>query len=103
MVLEAFVTLSRIASLAREYIYYCIPSISELPQTRMSSAAERPHVLILGAGLGGLTLAQALRKQGVSFEIFERDAGLHSRFQGWAIALHKFVMTAHQILGTHKI
>ena len=53
-----------------------------------STVSERPHVLILGAGLGGLTLAQSLRKQGVSFEIFEKDQGLHSRFQGWAIALH---------------
>ncbi|KAH8675418.1 hypothetical protein BX600DRAFT_534880 [Xylariales sp. PMI_506] len=47
-----------------------------------------PHVLILGAGLGGLTLAQSLRKNGVSFEIFERDHDNHDRLQGWAISLH---------------
>ncbi|KAF1829264.1 FAD/NAD(P)-binding domain-containing protein [Decorospora gaudefroyi] len=46
------------------------------------------HVLIVGAGLGGLTLAQNLRKRGVSYEVFERDANKDSRFQGWAIALH---------------
>lgn len=46
------------------------------------------HVLIVGGGLGGLALAQCLRKQGISFEIFERDADEHARFQGWAIALH---------------
>ena len=48
------------------------------------------HVLIAGAGLGGLTLAQTLRKQGISYEIFERDTGKDSRFQGWAIALHTY-------------
>ncbi|RYP81858.1 hypothetical protein DL769_001818 [Monosporascus sp. CRB-8-3] len=46
------------------------------------------HVLIVGAGLGGLTLAQNLRKRDISYEIFERDANKDSRFQGWAIALH---------------
>ncbi|KAK3941443.1 hypothetical protein QBC46DRAFT_382699 [Diplogelasinospora grovesii] len=47
-----------------------------------------PHVLIVGGGLGGLTLAQALRKQGISFEIFERDPDADARPQGWAIGLH---------------
>jgi hypothetical protein len=56
--------------------------------SRESSAADIMHVLIVGAGLGGLTLAQNLRKRGISYEIFERDANKDSRFQGWAIALH---------------
>ncbi|KAJ8132213.1 hypothetical protein O1611_g1412 [Lasiodiplodia mahajangana] len=47
-----------------------------------------PHVLIAGAGLSGLALAQILRKEGVSFEIFERDESVDARAQGWAIALH---------------
>ncbi|KAI1875059.1 uncharacterized protein JN550_002488 [Neoarthrinium moseri] len=50
-----------------------------------------PHVLIVGAGLGGLTLAQCLRKQGASFEIFERDIDDQSRAQGWAIGLHSML------------
>ncbi|KAK6070459.1 early conidial development-2 [Seiridium cupressi] len=49
------------------------------------------HVLIIGAGLGGLTLAQSLRKQGTSFEIFERDTDKDARSQGWAIALHSII------------
>ncbi|KAL8954810.1 MAG: hypothetical protein Q9193_007073, partial [Seirophora villosa] len=49
------------------------------------------HVLIVGAGLGGLGLAQSLRKQGISFEIFERDENPDSRFQGWAIGLHTII------------
>jgi ribulose 1,5-bisphosphate synthetase/thiazole synthase len=49
------------------------------------------HVLIVGAGVGGLSLAQSLRKQDISFEIFERDPDADSRFQGWAIAMHSCV------------
>jgi len=52
-------------------------------------SAKSPHVLIIGAGIGGLTLAQCLRKQGVSFEVFERDASPDARGQGWAIGLYK--------------
>ena len=51
------------------------------------------HVIIIGAGLGGLTLAQTFRKQGISYEIFERDEDQNGRFQGWAIAMHTYVPT----------
>ena len=43
--------------------------------------------------MGGLALAQSLRKQGISFEIFERDVDRNARFQGWAIALHTYEST----------
>ncbi|KAK1489737.1 early conidial development-2 [Colletotrichum cuscutae] len=52
------------------------------------SPKSNPHVLIIGAGLSGLTLAQILRKNNISFSIFERDSRADARAQGWAIALH---------------
>ncbi|PKY00139.1 putative monooxygenase [Aspergillus campestris IBT 28561] len=45
-------------------------------------------VLIIGGGLVGLTLAQALKKKDIPFEVYERDASPAARDQGWAITLH---------------
>ncbi|KAK4185213.1 FAD-dependent urate hydroxylase [Podospora australis] len=47
-----------------------------------------PHVLMIGAGMGGLTLAQALRKQNIPFQIFERDDGPLARGPGYALGLY---------------
>ncbi|KAI0849365.1 putative monooxygenase [Daldinia vernicosa] len=57
----------------------------------MAIKTIKPRILIVGAGLGGLTLAQCLRKQGIPFEIFERDTDANSRFLGWAIGVHSVV------------
>src|SRR5262245_45566688 len=48
-------------------------------------------VLIVGGGLGGLTLANALKKSDARFgvTVFERDADIASRPQGYAISLNK--------------
>ncbi|KAF3059581.1 FAD-dependent urate hydroxylase [Daldinia childiae] len=54
----------------------------------MAVKTTKPRILIVGAGLGGLTLAQSLRKQGIPFEVFERDTDAQSRFLGWAIGVH---------------
>ncbi|KAK3711857.1 hypothetical protein LTR37_009375 [Vermiconidia calcicola] len=59
-----------------------------MPPPSSTNADDSIHVLILGAGLGGLTLAQSLRRKGVSFEIFERDESMGSRSGGWAISIH---------------
>ncbi|KAL4914346.1 hypothetical protein BDW62DRAFT_213561 [Aspergillus aurantiobrunneus] len=45
-------------------------------------------VLIVGAGITGLVLGQALKQRNIPFTIYERDASLTSRHQGWAITLH---------------
>ncbi len=43
------------------------------------------HVLIIGGGLGGLCLAQGLRKAGISVAVYERDATPVIRRQGYRI------------------
>ncbi|KAK6223924.1 hypothetical protein LQW54_000068 [Pestalotiopsis sp. IQ-011] len=54
-------------------------------------AFKTPHIIIVGAGLGCLMLAQALRKRGITFEIFERDEHEFARQQGWALGLHSIL------------
>ncbi|KAI1323139.1 FAD binding domain-containing protein [Xylariaceae sp. FL0255] len=45
-------------------------------------------VLIIGAGVSGLLLAQHLKKQGIPYEIFERDTSFTTRGVGWGLTLH---------------
>lgn len=45
-------------------------------------------ILIIGAGISGLTTAQALRKQGIPFRIFERDKSSTFRSAGWGLTLN---------------
>lgn len=48
----------------------------------------QPLVLIIGAGISGLLLAQQLKREGISYRIFERDADLETRGAGWGLTLH---------------
>jgi len=42
------------------------------------SAEGKPHVLIVGGGLGGLMFAQLLDRAGISYQVFERASKLRS-------------------------
>ncbi|KAF4331781.1 zeaxanthin epoxidase chloroplastic [Fusarium beomiforme] len=44
-------------------------------------------VLIIGAGISGLLLAQSLAQHGIPFRIFERDTDLETRGVGWGLTL----------------
>lgn len=44
-------------------------------------------VLVIGSGLGGLCLAQALRNNHIDVEVFERDSGPWERAQGYRLHL----------------
>jgi 2-polyprenyl-6-methoxyphenol hydroxylase-like FAD-dependent oxidoreductase len=45
------------------------------------------RVAVIGAGLGGLCLAQGLRGAGIETDVYERDPGITARFQGYRLML----------------
>jgi 2-polyprenyl-6-methoxyphenol hydroxylase-like FAD-dependent oxidoreductase len=45
-------------------------------------------IIVVGAGLVGLTLAQGLKKAGFAFEIYDRDHSIDERPAGWGITMH---------------
>jgi salicylate hydroxylase len=46
------------------------------------------HVLVIGGGIGGLTLAQGLRKSGVRVAVYERDRTATDRLQGYRVHIN---------------
>jgi 2-polyprenyl-6-methoxyphenol hydroxylase-like FAD-dependent oxidoreductase len=54
----------------------------------------RDRILIIGAGLGGLALAQALVKAGFGVTVFEKDESPTSRPQGYRISIRSLGMKA---------
>ena len=46
------------------------------------------HILICGGGIGGLALAQGLKKDGISIAVYERDKSAHARSQGYRVGIN---------------
>lgn len=44
-------------------------------------------IIIIGAGIGGLCLAQMLKKNGMNVRVFERDVNASDRPQGYRLHL----------------
>ena len=53
----------------------------------MKTIALPIHVLIIGGGLGGLCLAQGLKKSGISVAVYERDSSAQFSNQGYRISI----------------
>ena len=53
----------------------------------MTAIPEKP-LIIIGAGLVGLTLAQGLKRAGFNFQIYDRDNDIDERPAGWGITMH---------------
>ncbi len=46
------------------------------------------HVIVIGGGIGGLTLAQGLRKAGIGVAVYERDRTPADRVQGYRVHIN---------------
>lgn len=50
--------------------------------------SEQHPIIIAGAGIVGLALAQALKKERIPFRVYERDQHFHTRSAGWGISIY---------------
>lgn len=62
-------------------------------------SAQKPHVLVLGAGIGGLAAAVALRKAGCTFEIHERAPELRPVGAGLTVQPNAIMALRHLGVG----
>lgn len=63
---------------------------------------SHPKIMIIGAGLGGLALAQGLTRAGFDVTVFERDQGPKSRAQGYRISIRAIGLNALKALLTKE-
>ncbi|MBV60141.1 MAG: hypothetical protein CMH65_02445 [Nevskiales bacterium] len=73
-----------------------------IAQSLPQGTPEQP-VIIIGAGVVGLTLAHGLANADIPFEIYERDETTTSRDQGWAITLHWALAFLRQLLDSEAL
>ncbi|WBP84505.1 FAD-dependent oxidoreductase [Kitasatospora cathayae] len=60
-------------------------------------------VLVAGAGIGGLCLAQGLVRAGIDVRVFEREPGPDSRYQGFRIGLDEPGLAALRECLPHRL
>ncbi|KAJ3039843.1 hypothetical protein HDV00_011752 [Rhizophlyctis rosea] len=53
------------------------------------TSPPKPHVIIIGAGIGGLALAQGLKQHSIPFTIYERDSSPYARSQGYRVRINE--------------
>lgn len=68
----------------------------------MTSSDELP-ILIIGAGVSGLLLAQHLKTLNIPFLVFERDSSFATRGAGWGLTLQWSLPAIHQLLPKHLL
>jgi 2-polyprenyl-6-methoxyphenol hydroxylase-like FAD-dependent oxidoreductase len=72
------------------------------PARSFDAATQPLHVLIIGGGIGGLALAQGLKREGISAAVYERDRSLTSRLQGYRVHISPGGSRAlHECLPAH--
>lgn len=80
------------------------PLMSQSSETSPASPAEdRGKVLIIGAGITGLVLGQALKRYDIAFSIFERDASATARGSGWGLTIQWALDTLIALLPQHIV
>ncbi len=57
-------------------------------QNTTRDAAKLGHVIVIGAGVGGLTLAQGLKQAGIRVAVYERDRTPADRVQGYRVHIN---------------
>lgn len=71
-------------------------SLAEVP-------SQRKPILISGAGISALLLAQALVRANIPIQIFERDTSISFRAQGYRLRLSDVGLDAiEKVLGPEK-
>ena len=65
------------------------------------SAVPKQHILIVGAGISGLCLAQGLKQAGIRCTVFEAEEGHTYRPREWTMIIHWSLPLLQKLLPVH--